>query len=144
MATFAEHLSRLFATVYPSGRGPYTLLEVCQAIDQEGVVSVSPSYLSQLRAGQKANPAASTVAAIARFFRVSTDYFFDDELADRVNRDIDYLAVLRDAGVRSIAERSLGLTPDSRETVASLIESLRRAEGLPAVGFTKRPKDEKH
>lgn len=141
MDTFAEHLSRLFATVYPADRGPYTLLEVCRAIDDEGMVSVSPSYLSQLRAGQKTNPAANTVAAIARFFRVSTDYFFDDEIADRANRDIDYLAVLRDAGVRSIAERSLGLTPDSRETVASLIESLRRAEGLPAVAPMDRPGD---
>ena len=73
MATFAEHLSRLFATVYPSGRGPYTLLEVCQAIDQEGVVSVSPSYLSQLRAGQKANPAASTVMRTFSFIDGSID-----------------------------------------------------------------------
>lgn len=139
MATFAERLSRLFETVHPADRGPHTLQEVVAAIDAEGVVTISPSYLSQLRNGQKVNPAATTVAALARFFRVSTEYFLNDEFADRLDRDLDDLVKLRDAGVRSIVERSFDLTADSRRTVASLIESLRRAEGLPSVRRPDNP-----
>ncbi len=137
MSTFAERLSHLFETVHPRGRGPHSLQEVAAAVNAEGVVTLSASYLSQLRSGQKTNPAANTVAALARFFKVSSEYFLNDEFADRMDRDLETLVKLRDAGVRSIVDRSFDLSPDSRDTVASLIESLRRAEGLPIADKTR-------
>lgn len=128
--TFGERLNRLFETVHPPGRGPHSLQEVAKAINDDGAVKISSSYLSQLRNGQKTNPSGAAVAAIARFFRVRTDYFFDNDYADALDKDLENLASLRDAGVRRIATRTFDLSPDSRDTVSSLIESLRRAEGL--------------
>lgn len=132
MATFAERLSHLFETVHPPNRGPHSLLEVATAVTDEGVVSLSPSYLSQLKNGQKANPAASTVAALARFFRVSTDYFLNDEYAEKMDLDLETLVKIRDSGLQHLVERSIDLSPGSRETISSLVENLRRVEGLPA------------
>lgn len=139
--TFGERLNRLFETVHPPGRGPHSLHEVAKAINDEGEVKISSSYLSQLRSGQKTNPSAAAVAAMARFFRIRTDYFFDAAYADDIDRDLENLAALRDAGVRRIATRTFDLSPDSRDTVSSLIESLRRAEGLSVGEASPLPGD---
>ncbi len=131
VATFAERLTHLFDTVHPPGRGPHSLQEVATAVNNEGVVTLSPSYLSQLKNGQKTNPAANTVAALARFFRVSTEYFLNDEYAERMDLDLDILVKIRESGLQQLVDRSIDLSPVSRETISSLVENLRRVEGLP-------------
>lgn len=131
MAEFAERLNRLFEVVHPAGRGPHTVQEVAQAVNAEGLTQVSRPYLSQLRSGQKTNPSAATAAALARFFRVRTDYFFDDDYAAAIDRDLEMIGRLRDSGLQRTASRALDLSPDAQDTITSLVESLRRAEGLP-------------
>ena len=76
--TFAARLNRLFDTVYPPGRGPHTSAEVIAALKAEGVTMSAP-YLSQLRSGNRTNPSAATMAALANFFRIKPAYFTDDE-----------------------------------------------------------------
>jgi len=134
VASFAERLNQLFSAVYPAGRGPHTLQEVCVAVNAEGAAKLSPSYLSQLRNGQKTNPSAATVAALARFFKVKPDFFYDDEYAEQMERDLAMLAKLRDSGVHSIAARAFDLSPEARESVSMLVDQLRRYEGLPEGG----------
>lgn len=140
-STFAGRLDHLFNMVHPPGRGPHSLNEVVRAINEEGIAKISPSYLSQLRTGRATNPSAAHVAALARFFHVRIDYFFDDAYADALDQDLENLAALRDAGVRRIATRTFDLSPDSRDTVSSLIESLRRAEGLSVGEASPLPGD---
>ena len=132
MTTFGERLSQLFAQVYPAGRGPHTLQEVADAINAEGLVTVSPSYLSQLRSGQKDNPSAKLTEALARFFRVGVDFFFDTEYARQMDHDLEILAKLRDSGVRQIAARAFDLSAEGQEQVRNMVELVRRSEGLPA------------
>ncbi len=127
---FNDRLAKLFDTVHPNGRGPYSLQEVAAAITDEGDVTMSASYLSQLRSGQKTNPSAAAVNALATFFHVDTKYFFDDDYASRMDRDLEMLVKLRDSGVRNIAARAADLSQTSRQTIESLIETLRKAEGL--------------
>jgi hypothetical protein len=62
---------------------------------------------------------------------VPPTYFFDDDLAERVNAELDLVASLRDSGVRQIALRSRGLSADSQRLVQAMIEQARKAEGLP-------------
>lgn len=54
---FAERLDRLFRTVHPKDRGPYTPAEAAEAINggrrREGL---SGTYLWLLRTGQRDNP----------------------------------------------------------------------------------------
>lgn len=132
MATFGDRLNQLFATVYPRGRGPHTLQEVADAINSEGVAKISPSYLSQLRSGQKDNPSSRTIEALARFFKVRPDFFFDTEYARHMDQDLETLAKLRDAGVQKIAARSFDLSAENRVALETMVEALRTSQGLPA------------
>jgi len=138
---FNDRLARLFATVHPNGRGPYSLQEVAAAITAEGDVKMSASYLSQLRSGQKTNPSAAAVNALATFFHVDPKYFFDDDYASRMDRDLEMLVKLRDSGVRNIAARAADLSPTSRQTIESLIETLRKAEGLTEASVDRSKDD---
>lgn len=131
VATFSDRLNQLFATVYPRGRGPHTLQEVADAINAEGADRISPSYLSQLRSGKKDNPSSKTIDALARFFKVRPDFFFDTEYARHMEADLEALAKLRDAGVQRIAARSFDLTPQNRAALETMVEALRTSQGLP-------------
>lgn len=140
MTTFGDRLNQLFAQVYPAGRGPHTLQEVADAINAEGSTSISPSYLSQLRSGQKSNPSARTVESLARFFRVQPDFFFDTDYARHMEHDLEMLTKMRDSGVRAIAARAFDLSVQGQETVRSMVELVRRSEGLPS-DRAELPKD---
>jgi transcriptional regulator with XRE-family HTH domain len=128
----AHRLNRLFATVHPAGRGPYTLREAADAINSEaGETIISASYLSQLRAGQRREPSHSRLAAIARFFGVDVDYFSPEVSAEDADRQTEILTAMRDAGVRAIALRAHGLSEPSLAAVLAVIENARRLENLP-------------
>src|SRR4051812_48787199 len=107
--TFAARLNRLFDTVYPPGRGPHTSAEVIAALKTEGVTMSAP-YLSQLRSGNRTNPSSTTMAALANFFRIKPAYFTDDEYYEKLDKELTWLANMRDEGVRRIAARTVGLS----------------------------------
>jgi ESX-1-secreted protein regulator len=131
-SVIAERLDHLFATVHPKGRGPYTLQEAADAINEAaGTKLISPNYLWQLRNGQRTEPSHSRLAAIANFFGVDIAYFSDAETARRTDEQLSLLAAMRNAGVRGVALRAAGLSERSLETVKAVIENARRLEGLP-------------
>jgi transcriptional regulator with XRE-family HTH domain len=127
--TFAARLNRLFETVYPPGRGQHTSAEVIAALKAEGITMSAP-YLSQLRSGNRTNPSAATMAALANFFRIKPAYFTDDEYFERLNQELTWLAEMRDEGVRRIAARTVGLSPEAKEDLVARAEELRRKEQL--------------
>ncbi|MDA8303247.1 MAG: helix-turn-helix domain-containing protein [Actinomycetota bacterium] len=120
--SFADKLNHLFATVHPRDRRPYSMDEVAAGITEQGGEPVSASYLWMLRKGQRDNPTIKTVEAIARFFGVPTAYFFDDELAGKVDEQLELLAKMRDAGLESLGLRAGELSPESRAAVARIID----------------------
>jgi hypothetical protein len=131
MPRLADQLDHLFATVpRPDGRALWTNEDAAAAITEAGVPT-STAYLSQLRTGKRDNPSARHLAAIARLFAVPMDYFFDRELADRIDADLRLLTAIRDAGVQTIALRAHGLSAASMSGVADMIEHIRQLERLP-------------
>jgi transcriptional regulator with XRE-family HTH domain len=130
--SLADKLNRLFATVHPPGRGPYSNREVETAIRAAGG-SISEQYLWLLRNGRKDNPTIKHIEALARFFDVPVAYFFDDSVAERYDAELRLLAALRDAQVRRIALRAMSVTPEALSSVAEILEQLpkRRAAGSP-------------
>lgn len=121
--SFAEKLEHLFATVHPRGRRPYTLDEVAAGIAQSGDEPISANYIWMLRKGARANPTIKTVQALAHFFGVPPAYFVgEDDLADRVDSQLELLAKMRDAGVASLGLRSAELTPESTAAIAKMID----------------------
>lgn len=140
--TFAARLNRLFDTVYPPGRGPHTSAEVIAALKAEGITMSAP-YLSQLRSGNRTNPSTATMAALANFFRIKSAYFTDDEYYENLDQELQWLATMRDDGVRRIAVRSQGLSTQAQQEIVERIEELRRTERLElnaiAAGPVPRP-----
>jgi transcriptional regulator with XRE-family HTH domain len=129
--TFAARLNRLFDTVCPPGRGPHTSAEVIAALKAEGITMSAP-YLSQLRSGNRTNPSAATMAALANFFRIKPAYFTDDEYYEKLDKELSFLATMRDDGVRRIAQRAAELSPEAQREVMQRVNELRRAEHLDA------------
>lgn len=129
----ANRLEHLFQTVHPLGRGPYTLKEVSDEINADaGHQLLSLAYLSQLRRGDRTEPSYTKLAALAKFFGVAPEYFFDDELAARTDADLEVARAIRDSGVKTVALRAAGLSPASLEAILGIIDNARRIEGLPA------------
>ncbi len=129
--TFAARLNRLFDTVYPPGRGPHTSAEVIAALKAEGVTMSAP-YLSQLRSGNRTNPSSATMTALSNFFRIKSSYFTDDEYYEKLDKELSWLATMRDDGVRRIALRTAELSPEAQHEVMEQVNALRRAEHLDA------------
>jgi transcriptional regulator with XRE-family HTH domain len=125
-----SRLNRLFETVHPPGRGPYSNEEVARAIRAQGG-DISRAYLSYLRNGDRDNPTLQHLEALARFFGVPAAYFFDDGVAAETDAQLEVVVALRDAGVRTVALRVAGLSPQGLHAVSAMIEQVRTLEGLP-------------
>ena len=129
--TLAEKLDRLFKTAHPRGRGEYSYEEVAEGIRRRGGVTISASYLWELRTGQKDNPRKKHLEAIADYFGVSPTYFFDDAIAARIDAQLELFAAMRASDVRRLALRAADLSPETLRSIAQLVERARQLEGLP-------------
>lgn len=131
MPDLAPRLNHLFATVpRPDRQGYWTNEQAATELGQQGT-PMSHAYLSQLRTGKRDNPSARHLAAIAALFGVPMEYFFDSELADRINADLRLLVAVRDSGVQGVAMRAHGLSPASLASLEGIIDQVRRLERLP-------------
>ncbi|HKS98857.1 MAG TPA: helix-turn-helix transcriptional regulator [Rugosimonospora sp.] len=131
--SLADRLNELFNLSRPQGR-QWTNSEVAAEIRKaDPAIKVSGAYLSAIRGGSRKNPSPALLAALARFFGVSAAYFFDTEHADRVNQQLAALDEIRQAGVRSIALRAIGLPAESLDAMAAVLDQMRKLQGLPPV-----------
>lgn len=130
--TVATRLEQLFATVHPP-TGPYTNEHVAAAIQSQSGVSMHPSYIWRLRTGQRRNPHPDKIAAIARFFKVPVAYFYDEEFAMRIDKQLVLLATARDAGIQQFAARGNDMSVDEKtEALLNMAEQMiaeRRTRG---------------
>ncbi len=144
--TVAEKLDRLFQVMSPKGR-PYSYQQVADAINSksgETGVTISHATIWQLRTGKSSDPRLSHLQALADHFGVPLGYFTDDEVAARVDQDLDLVAALRDSGVRQVALRARGLSPQTLQALTAMIDAARRMEGLGdngTPGAADRPSD---
>ena len=91
---------------------------------------MSASYLWLLRTGVRDNPSRKHLEAIAAFFNVPVNYFFDDAVVAEIDADLELVRALRKAPVRDLALRAADLSPGGLEEVAHIVEHVRRLEGL--------------
>ncbi|WP_224386172.1 helix-turn-helix domain-containing protein [Pseudonocardia sp. ICBG1293] len=94
---------------------------------------VSGAYLSALRAGTRVNPSRDLLVALAEYFGVSPSYFLDRDESDRITAQLDTLEELRAAGIRGIAIRAMGLSSENLEAITSVLDQVRKLQGLPPV-----------
>lgn len=127
----AERLDRLFRTV-PRSDDPgelHTSSSVAEALQAQGV-SVTSNHIRAMRNGRRNNPSFRLLASLAELFHVPLDYFVDDTVASDVNKSLDALTGMRDSGVQQVMLRAHGVSKESLEPVLSLLDQIRRIEGL--------------
>ncbi|MDX1874768.1 transcriptional regulator [Mycolicibacterium sp. 120266] len=131
---FAARLNRLFETIYPPGRGPFTSTELVRELGYQGSTLSAP-YLSQLRTGQRVQPSRHTLELIAGFFGIRSDYFTgeDDAYLRQLEDDLHWWQLARDPAVRQLTTALLELTPEDCELALSSVERTTsgRGAGVP-------------
>lgn len=126
--TLAERINALFATFHPPGEKPPSIESVCQAINARGGPSISVGYLSELRRGEATNPRLDHLQALADHFGVDVSYFTDDDRSDEIQAELRLIRAMRDARVRELALRAGELDAASLDALATILESMHRAE----------------
>jgi transcriptional regulator with XRE-family HTH domain len=133
--SFAERLGHLIATVHPPDRRPYSYREIASGVAEQTGVTMSATHVQQLAVGARKDPKRSHIQALAQFFGVPVTYFFDDDVAGQVDRQVEDVVAWRDSEARNLAQRAMRLSPRDRETVTALLDQLgsyddnRRREG---------------
>ena len=131
----ADKLNHLFATATARGGHEFSNEQVAAAIVTTGV-TISQSYIWQLRKGKKDNPTFKHLQALAAFFGVPVSYFFDDEVTDRVDQQLEELKVeqarlheiMGSSDAQLMALRAGELSPAGRRQVMDLLDVVHRLE----------------
>ncbi|MEU7560286.1 XRE family transcriptional regulator [Streptomyces eurythermus] len=130
--SLAEKLEHLLTVTAPSGQRPPSNEEVATAINiAAGEKTISATYVWQLRTGRKTNPTMRHLEALAQYCGVSAAYFLDEDEARKIDDQLGLLEALKESDARDIALRSTGLSESSRRALHSMIDQLRKLEGLP-------------
>ena len=125
--TLAQKVDALF-------RAPereYTYAEVAEGIRSLGGSTISTTQLWELRHGVKTNPRIEHLDALARYFGVPIRYFFpDDDTGAELYARLKLLHAMRDSQIERIALRASGLSPQTLQAIAAIIERARQIEGI--------------
>lgn len=133
--TIADRLNHLFAGMTARGGQEFSNEQVASAIVATGV-TISQSYIWQLRKGRKDNPTVRHLQALAAFFGVPVSYFFDDEVTDRVDEQLERLRaeqarlteIMDSSDAQLMALRAGELSPRGRRQVMDLLDVVHRLE----------------
>jgi transcriptional regulator with XRE-family HTH domain len=131
-SSLSSRITMLYEIMAPSG-GAVSDAAVAEGIFEKTGVQMSGPYLCLLRTGKRTNPSIQNIQAIADYFGVPTSYLVDTEADAEVEAELRLVKAMRDAGVRDIAARLSGLTPESIANLAGLIDRLRVLEKLPPI-----------
>ncbi|MEY9846345.1 transcriptional regulator with XRE-family HTH domain [Streptacidiphilus sp. BW17] len=133
--SLAGKINHLFDTIRRRDGHEYSNTHVAAAIAEAGVTTISQSYIWQLRKGEKTNPTINHLQALADFFGVPVAYFFDDEVASRVERDAAALEeqaraneAMGGSEAKLMAMRAGELSPQRRKQVMDLLDVVYQLE----------------
>jgi transcriptional regulator with XRE-family HTH domain len=133
--TLAAKLNHLFASATTRRGQEFSNEQVAAAIVATGV-TISQSYIWQLRKGKKDNPTFKHLQSLAAFFGVPVSYFFDDEVTDRVDQQLAELRaeqarlneIMDSSDAQLMALRAGELSPEGRRQVMDLLDVVHRLE----------------
>lgn len=106
--TFADKLTRLFNVLHPVGERPISTRKFAKRVKEHGV-SISPTYISDLKTGKRTNPTIEVVVAIAAAFGIKVGYFTDPEVAELVDQELDRLEQYQQNALAVLAEQTVAV-----------------------------------
>ncbi|MCG0285369.1 helix-turn-helix domain-containing protein [Streptomyces sp. PSAA01] len=132
--TLADKINNLFQAITDDGR-EHSNEYVAQAISKTGI-TISQSYIWQLRKGKKDNPTMRHLQALANFFGVPVAYFFDDAVAGEVDGKLAQMAAeqasvneaFENGDIKLMAMRAGELSDKGRKQVMDLLDVVYRLE----------------
>lgn len=127
----AAKLNKLFEVMRRPSEPPLSNAAAAEAITKATGVSISPAYIWQLRSGVKTNPTVQHLRAIADFFGVPASYLIDRHTDQKIEAQLGLMQALRDSGVRDLALRTSGLTPQAIRSLAAMVDEVRKLQDLP-------------
>lgn len=104
-------VKHLFGAVRPADRGPFSPEEVAARICAGPHGSISANYLRELLAGTSDNPRLKHVLGLAEAFGAAPAYFFDDDLAARVDEQLETRLAMDRLGVTTVIRRTAEQPP---------------------------------
>ncbi|MGO1052966.1 helix-turn-helix domain-containing protein [Crossiella sp. CA198] len=120
---FREKLNVLFALVHPAGKGELSHDAVVAKVRKRGEEpggegwTISPNTIADLRTGKNLNPRLRHMIMLAEAFGADPAYFFDEELAERMESQLRNLWLMKDLGVESLILRATGQPANIRDEV---------------------------
>ncbi|MCM6779065.1 hypothetical protein NDR87_36890 [Nocardia sp. CDC159] len=126
-----ERLVHLIGLRYPDERTRPGYARLAHEIRAATGGTISGTYLWELATGKKRNLTLEQLDILAEFFEVPPEYFFNDEVAERVSVELELAAALRDAKIRSLVLRAAGLSTVALDSLLSVVSEVRRLQGLP-------------
>jgi hypothetical protein len=127
----ARKINHLIATLYPDERSRPGFAKLAQKIRESTGSTISSTYLWELATGKKHNLTQGTLTTLAEFFGVPREYFLNDEVAARVDTQLELALALRNHKVRSIALRAEGLSDETLDSILTMLNQARKIEKLP-------------
>ncbi|MEU4769902.1 hypothetical protein AB0H12_42460 [Actinosynnema sp. NPDC023794] len=104
-------VEHLFDAVHPADRGPFSPEEVAARICAGHHGSISANYLRALPAGTSDNPRLKHVLGPAEAFGAAPAYFFDDDLAAKVDEQLETRLAMDRLGVNTVILRTAEQPP---------------------------------
>ncbi|MER7110102.1 helix-turn-helix transcriptional regulator [Streptomyces sp. NPDC000229] len=132
-----ERLTTLITAVYPDERRRPGYTKLAQEIREVTGRAISGTYLWELATGKKSNVTLDHLEALAEFFGVPVEYFVNDGVARKVNAQLALASALGDAQVRNLALRANGLSPASLDALLTMVDEVRRLQGLTPTDGTE-------
>ncbi|MGH3754584.1 MAG: hypothetical protein ACRDRP_18170 [Pseudonocardiaceae bacterium] len=132
----AHKINHLVATLYPDESSRPGFAKLAQQIRESTKSSMSSTYLWELATGKKHNLTQGTLTTLAEFFGVPREYFLNNEIAARVDTQLELALALRNRKVRSIALRAEGLSDGTLDSILTMLTQARKIERLPPLDET--------
>lgn len=129
----AAKIDELFDTKHKKGKAQLSNYAAAKGIEEKTGVSITPQYLSQIRAGEKTNISVVKLRAIAEYFGVPASYLIESGTDERIKSQLGLLRLFREKGVIDIATRVAGLSPQALVNLSAVADGLRALEELPPV-----------
>ncbi|GAA2778806.1 helix-turn-helix domain-containing protein [Crossiella cryophila] len=129
--TFAEKLDTLFRLVHPAGKPEFSPDAIASSIRKRGADlgdeswTMSRNTIADLRNGNIPNPKLRYVLMLAGAFEADPAYFFDEDLARRVDSQLDLHRVMAELKIEVVALRAVEQSVEVRNTILrTLVKAL--------------------
>lgn len=121
-SSLARRLEDIVNAYYRGNRPPYS--KIAEEIRQSTGRTFSATYLWELTTGRKRNVTRDHLRVLAEHFGVTPDYFTDEEVSEKVRRQMEFAVALGNSKVRTLAFRADGLSEAGLDALLALVNAM--------------------